>query len=88
MLIVGQADEYDGCFLGLSPHIAVVTNVDWEHVDIFPDEVCYLFEYILLYFHAYLKSDNDIYQETVRVIFRRFLSKIRSGGHLILCGDR
>ncbi|KAK6936789.1 Mur ligase, N-terminal catalytic domain [Dillenia turbinata] len=34
-----EADEYDGCFLGLSPYIAVVTNVDWEHVDIFPDEV-------------------------------------------------
>ena len=34
-----QADEYDCCFLGLLPYIAVVTNVDWEHVDIFPDEV-------------------------------------------------
>ena len=35
-----QADEYDGCFLGLSPYIAVITNVEWEHVDIFQDEVC------------------------------------------------
>ncbi|EOY23304.1 hypothetical protein QUC31_008199 [Theobroma cacao] len=33
-----EADEYDGCFLGLSPYIAVITNVDWEHVDIFQDE--------------------------------------------------
>ncbi|KAL5567920.1 hypothetical protein UlMin_024495 [Ulmus minor] len=33
-----EADEYDGCFLKLSPYIAVVTNVDWEHVDIFQDE--------------------------------------------------
>ncbi|KAK4741793.1 hypothetical protein SAY87_025381 [Trapa incisa] len=33
-----EADEYDGCFLGLSPHIAVVTNLEWEHVDQFPDE--------------------------------------------------
>ncbi|KAG8381261.1 hypothetical protein BUALT_Bualt06G0104100 [Buddleja alternifolia] len=33
-----EADEYDACFLGLSPHIAIVTNVDWEHVDIFQDE--------------------------------------------------
>ncbi|CDP05145.1 unnamed protein product [Coffea canephora] len=33
-----EADEYNGCFLGLAPHITVVTNVDWEHVDIFPDE--------------------------------------------------
>nr|GMD55132.1 UDP-N-acetylmuramate--L-alanine ligase-like [Ipomoea batatas] len=35
---VPQADEYDYCFLGLRPHIAVVTNVDWEHVDIFQNE--------------------------------------------------
>lgn len=33
-----EADEYDGCFLGVSPHLAVVTNVEWEHVDMFPDE--------------------------------------------------
>jgi UDP-N-acetylmuramate-alanine ligase len=32
-----QADEYDGCFLGVSPSLAVVTNVEWEHVDMFPD---------------------------------------------------
>lgn len=61
---VPQADDYDGCFLGLARHITVVRNVDWEHVDIFPDE------------------------ESVRTIFRKFLSKIRSRGHLILCGDR
>jgi UDP-N-acetylmuramate-alanine ligase len=34
-----QADEYDGAFLDLRPRMAVVTNVEWEHVDIFPDEV-------------------------------------------------
>ncbi|KAG0623909.1 hypothetical protein M758_3G210600 [Ceratodon purpureus] len=33
-----EADEYDGCFLGISPSLAVVTNVEWEHVDMFPDE--------------------------------------------------
>ncbi|KAL2608127.1 hypothetical protein R1flu_026700 [Riccia fluitans] len=33
-----EADEYDGCFLNLAPSLAVVTTVDWEHVDIFPDE--------------------------------------------------
>ncbi|KAM3682181.1 hypothetical protein ACB098_12G054100 [Castanea mollissima] len=33
-----EADEYDGCLLGLSPYITVVTNLDWEHVDIFQDK--------------------------------------------------
>ncbi|KAK8703358.1 hypothetical protein V6N13_021676 [Hibiscus sabdariffa] len=58
-----EADEYDGCFLELSPYIAVVTNVEWEHVDVFQDE------------------------EAVKTLFRRFLKRIRMGGHLIICGD-
>ncbi|KAG8476702.1 hypothetical protein CXB51_030665 [Gossypium anomalum] len=58
-----EADEYDGCFLGLSPYIAVLTNVEWEHVDFFQDE------------------------EAVKTFFRRFLKRIRVGGHLIICGD-
>ncbi|XP_057842313.2 uncharacterized protein LOC131051716 isoform X2 [Cryptomeria japonica] len=35
---VPQADEYKECFLGISPSLAVVTNVEWEHVDFFKDE--------------------------------------------------
>jgi UDP-N-acetylmuramate--alanine ligase len=31
-----EADEYDYMFLGLRPHIAVVTNVEHDHPDIFP----------------------------------------------------
>ncbi|XP_058205999.1 uncharacterized protein LOC131319651 isoform X2 [Rhododendron vialii] len=58
-----EADEYDGCFLELLPYIAVVTNVEWEHVDIFENE------------------------EAVISIFKRFLTQIRAGGHLVLCGD-
>ncbi|XP_055826165.1 uncharacterized protein LOC129894478 isoform X3 [Solanum dulcamara] len=58
-----EADEYDCCFLEVTPQIAVVTNIDWEHVDMFQDE------------------------EAVNTIFRKFIGKIRVGGHLILCGD-
>ncbi len=31
-----EADEYDNAFLGLEPYIAVITNVDFDHPDIFP----------------------------------------------------
>src|SRR5262249_35781949 len=31
-----EADEYGGMFLGLSPKIAVVTNVEHDHPDMFP----------------------------------------------------
>ena len=33
---VVEADEYDRMFLGLSPHIAVVTNVEHDHPDCYP----------------------------------------------------
>ncbi len=30
-----EADEYDYMFLGLNPHIAVITNVEYDHPDLF-----------------------------------------------------
>ncbi len=33
---VVEADEYDGMFLGLRLETAVVTNVEWDHVDCYP----------------------------------------------------
>ncbi|KAJ7545984.1 hypothetical protein O6H91_08G019200 [Diphasiastrum complanatum] len=33
-----EADEYDNCFLSIYPSLAIVTNVEWEHVDIFPNK--------------------------------------------------
>ncbi|WP_397428780.1 UDP-N-acetylmuramate--L-alanine ligase [Pseudofrankia sp. BMG5.37] len=37
-LFVLEADEYGGAFDALDPALAVVTNVEWEHPDLFPDE--------------------------------------------------
>jgi len=39
--LVIEADEYDRAFLALSPAIAVITNVEWDHPDIYPDAVSY-----------------------------------------------
>jgi UDP-N-acetylmuramate--alanine ligase len=33
--LVIEADEYDRTFLALAPQIAVITNVEWDHVDIY-----------------------------------------------------
>ncbi len=35
--LIAEADESDGSFLHLTPTIAVVTNIDYEHVDFYPD---------------------------------------------------
>jgi UDP-N-acetylmuramate--alanine ligase len=40
-VLVIEADEYDNAFLALEPDVAVVTNVDWDHVDFFPDRATY-----------------------------------------------
>ncbi|MGQ9547553.1 MAG: UDP-N-acetylmuramate--L-alanine ligase [Roseiflexus sp.] len=34
--LVVEADEYDRTFLALTPDVAVITSVEWEHVDIYP----------------------------------------------------
>lgn len=34
--LVIEADEYDRTFLAITTHIAVITNVEWDHVDIYP----------------------------------------------------
>ncbi len=31
-----EADEYDRLLLGLLPEVALVTSVDWDHIDIYP----------------------------------------------------
>ncbi|WP_018500052.1 UDP-N-acetylmuramate--L-alanine ligase [Parafrankia discariae] len=37
-VFVLEADEYGGAFAGLDPELAIITNVEWEHPDLFPDE--------------------------------------------------
>jgi UDP-N-acetylmuramate--alanine ligase len=37
-----EADEYDHTFLSLVPRIAVITNVEWDHVDIYPTHESYV----------------------------------------------
>lgn len=40
-MLVIEADEYDHAFLALDPEIAIVTNVDHDHVDVYPTKAGY-----------------------------------------------
>ena len=40
-LFVIEADEYDNMFLGLSPKISLLTNVEYDHPDFFPTPADY-----------------------------------------------
>lgn len=39
--MVVEADEYDRSFLQLHPDVAIITNIDFDHPDIFPDRDAY-----------------------------------------------
>lgn len=41
-VFIVEADEYDHMFLGLKPEIAVVTNIEHDHPDIYETEAAYL----------------------------------------------
>ena len=78
--IVAEADESDGSFLRLSPTIAVVTNIDAEHLD-FYDNLERVKEVFLdfinkvpFYGMAVLCLDNDGIQELIPKIEKRFVT--------------
>ena len=76
--IVAEADESDGSFLKLSPTIAVVTNIDREHLDFYKDlnsikKVFLSFiNSVPFYGLAVLCLDNEPIQELIPKIKKRF----------------
>ncbi|OEU81995.1 MAG: UDP-N-acetylmuramate--L-alanine ligase [Desulfobacterales bacterium S5133MH4] len=78
--IVAEADESDGSFLRLSPTIAVVTNIDAEHLDFYHDldrikEVfLHFINKVPFYGMAVLCLDNEGIQDLLPKIEKRFVT--------------
>ncbi|MEN8689189.1 MAG: UDP-N-acetylmuramate--L-alanine ligase [Desulfobacterales bacterium] len=76
--IVAEADESDGSFLKMSPTIAVVTNIDREHLDHYPDldaiKSAFLefIDRIPFYGLAVLCLDNESVQSLIPEIKKRY----------------
>ncbi|MFZ3045737.1 MAG: UDP-N-acetylmuramate--L-alanine ligase [Desulfatirhabdiaceae bacterium] len=76
--IVAEADESDGSFLKYSPTVAVVTNIDREHLDYYRDmdhikEIFLSFiDKIPFYGLAVLCLDNEPVQDILPKIKKRF----------------
>ncbi|MBW1840337.1 MAG: UDP-N-acetylmuramate--L-alanine ligase [Deltaproteobacteria bacterium] len=76
--IVAEADESDGSFLNFSPTIAVVTNIDREHLDYYKDldEIKAAFlsfiDNIPFYGLAVLCLDDEPIQDIIPKIKKRF----------------
>jgi len=78
--IVAEADESDGSFLKFSPAIAVITNIDREHLDFYPDleaikSVFLSFiDRIPFYGLAILCLDNEPIQDLIPKIKKRYVT--------------
>ena len=76
--IVAEADESDGSFLKFSPTIAVVTNIDKEHLDFYEDleaiKTVFLnfLDRIPFYGLAVLCLDNEPIQELIPRLKKRY----------------
>jgi UDP-N-acetylmuramate--alanine ligase len=76
--IVAEADESDGSFLKFSPTIAVVTNIDKEHLDFYADldaiKTAFLsfLDRIPFYGLAVLCLDNEPVQDLIPQIKKRY----------------
>ena len=78
--LVAEADESDGSFLKLSPTIAVVTNIDREHLDFFKniDELKAAFlsfvNKVPFYGISILCADNKHVKDLLPKVQRRFIT--------------
>ncbi len=78
--IVAEADESDGSFLKMSPTIAVVTNIDREHMDYYQDmedirnSFLRFLDRIPFYGLAVLCLDNEALQDLIPRIGKRFIT--------------
>lgn len=76
--IVAEADESDGSFLKMSPAIAVVTNIDREHLDHYEDlddiksAFLHFIDRIPFYGLAVLCLDNEPVQDLIPKIKKRY----------------
>jgi UDP-N-acetylmuramate--alanine ligase len=91
--LVAEADESDGSFLKLSPTIAVVTNIDREHMDYFRniEEIKEAFlsfiNKVPFYGLAVLCGDNEYIKGLLPKVQRRFFTYGLSEGLDLVAGD-
>ena len=79
-IIVAEADESDGSFLKLSPTIAVITNIDREHLDFYPgiteikDAFLKFANIVPFYGCTVLCTDNEHVREIAPLIKRKMIT--------------
>lgn len=78
--IIAEADESDGSFLKLTPAIAVVTNIDREHMDFFKnmdalkDAFVSFINKVPFYGLSILCIENELVREILPRVHRRYVT--------------
>jgi UDP-N-acetylmuramate--alanine ligase len=91
--LVAEADESDGSFLKLSPTIAVVTNIDREHMDFFKsmdrlkEAFLSFINKVPFYGVSFICNENEHVRELVPNIHRRYMTYGLSGSSDIRAAD-
>ncbi|MDZ4165144.1 MAG: UDP-N-acetylmuramate--L-alanine ligase [Smithellaceae bacterium] len=92
-IIVAEADESDGSFLRLAPSLAVITNIDLEHVDYYRDldEIKEAFVNFAnkapFYGATVLCGDDENIRSILPRIKRRFITYGINGQADLMAGD-
>jgi UDP-N-acetylmuramate: L-alanyl-gamma-D-glutamyl-meso-diaminopimelate ligase len=80
---VFEGDEYTSAvfdprpkFLHFAPHLAVLTNIDWDHPDVFPDPAAY--EAVFRQLLEYLGPEDRLIANSDDPTVRRLLSRTRA----------
>ena len=79
-ILVAESDESDGSFMALSPTIAVITNIDFEHVEFYGDmenirtAFVDFINKIPFYGIAILCMDNEEIQNIIPRLKKRYLT--------------
>jgi UDP-N-acetylmuramate--alanine ligase len=79
-ILLAEADESDGSFLALSPTIAVITNIDFEHMDHYGDmetvreTFIHFANKVPFYGTAILCLDNEEIQGIIPALNKRYLT--------------
>lgn len=88
--IIAEADESDGSFLKLTPTIAVVTNIDREHMDFFrtmdalKEAFVSFINKVPFYGLSILCIENELIREILPRIHRRYITYGFSAGADVL----
>jgi UDP-N-acetylmuramate--alanine ligase len=84
--MVVEADEYDYSFLWLKPNFAIVTNVDYDHPDLFPDQSTY--DRAFVRFAQGMRPDGVLVVNGDDVGVQRILADLRSQPHRVVTFGR